>query len=151
MINSTISGNQGGFNGGGIEKFNGPSNGNNTLTLFNTIVAGNTDSYGVAPDIGGPVTGDSAYNLIGDGTGMTGISNGDANHNQVGTSSNPINPLLAHCKTMAGRRLPWPCCRAARRWRRRDRYGVTSDQRGHLPPPTTRIGATRPRLPRLRW
>ena len=44
MINSTFSGNQGGFNGGGIENFNGPSNGNNTLTLFNTIVAGNTDS-----------------------------------------------------------------------------------------------------------
>jgi hypothetical protein len=36
----------------------------------------------------------SGYNLIGNGSGMTGITNG-TNGNQVGTSSSPINPLLA--------------------------------------------------------
>ena len=40
-----------------------------------------------APDVFGSVSGSN--NLIGDGTGLTGISNGDANNNQVG-----VNPLL---------------------------------------------------------
>ena len=45
------------------------------------------------PDISGKLSSGS-NNLIGDGTGMTGISNGDANHNQVGTAALPIDPML---------------------------------------------------------
>ncbi len=38
--------------------------------------------------------GASRYNLIGNGSGMTGLVNADADSNLVGTSSNPINPNL---------------------------------------------------------
>ncbi len=58
-----------------------------TLTLLNTIVAGNSSAAG-DPDVAGNAAG--SYNLIGNGTGLSGISNGDSNHNRVG-----INPLLA--------------------------------------------------------
>ena len=68
----------------------------NSLTLVNSIVAANTLTYPTDPDpdFSGNVVADSAYNLIGDGTGLSGISNG-VNGNQVGSSSAPINPLLA--------------------------------------------------------
>ncbi len=67
------------------------------VTLSNTIVAGNFD--GTSPstasdDIAGTVDAGSAYNVIGDGAGMSGISNAQG-HNQVGTSASPISPLLA--------------------------------------------------------
>ncbi len=85
VSNSTLSGNSA-ADGGGIYNYSG------ALTVLGSIVAGNTGSD---PDIYGSVTSDSAYDLIGDGAGMSGISNGDPNHNQVGSGSNPINPLLA--------------------------------------------------------
>ena len=43
-----------------------------------------------------------SYNLVGDGTGMSGINNGDANHNQVGTSAAPLNPLLGPLQSNGG-------------------------------------------------
>ena len=98
ISDSTISGNSSGIAGGGI------SIGTGVPTLNNTIVAGNNpgpDSSG-DPDIDGSVAAASAYNLIGDGTGMSGISNGDANHNQVGTSSTPINPDLGPLQNNGG-------------------------------------------------
>jgi predicted outer membrane repeat protein len=66
-----------------------------SVTLVDSIVAGDTltSSIGKYPDVYGSVTASSAYNLIGNGTGLTGISNG-ANHNQIGTSGAPINPRL---------------------------------------------------------
>ncbi len=87
IVNTTITDN---FapDGGGIGNFG-------TLMLLNTIVAGNSvGTGGIDPDIDGAVTASSANNLIGDGTGLTGIFNGDANQNQVGTGTSPINPLL---------------------------------------------------------
>ncbi len=69
---------------------------NQPATLMDTIVAGNTvggsDSGDV--DIEGFVSSSSAYNLIGNGTGLNGISNG-VNHNKIGTNSAPINPMLS--------------------------------------------------------
>lgn len=59
-----------------------------TAYLYNTLVAGNTDGTGTAPDISGTIGGFG--NLIGDGTGMTGISDG-TNGNMVGRSSGQIN------------------------------------------------------------
>ncbi len=41
-----------------------------------------------------PISG-RKYNLIGNGAGLSGIVNGDADSNLVGTVSNPINPNLA--------------------------------------------------------
>ena len=87
VSSSTLSGNSA-EQGGGIYNEGG------TVTLFSTIVAGNLVAAGNYPDMDGNVAASSAYNLVGDGTGMIGISNGDANHNQVGTSTNPINPQL---------------------------------------------------------
>ena len=90
VSNSTIAGNSAGsWDGGG----GGIYNRNGTLTLDNAIVARNS-ATGTYQDIYGLVTSTSSYNLIGDGTGMSGISNG-VNHNQVGTSSSRIDPLLA--------------------------------------------------------
>jgi hypothetical protein len=55
-----------------------------TANLKNTIVAGNTNgNANASPDFRNGVAAGSAYNLIGNGTGMSGIANNDANHNQV--------------------------------------------------------------------
>jgi hypothetical protein len=87
LINCTVSGNSAAGNswsaGGGIW---------GAVTLDNTLVAGNTAPSG--PDASGTEKSSSAYNLIGNGTGMSGITNG-TNGNQVGTAASPINPLLA--------------------------------------------------------
>ncbi len=57
-------------------------------------MAGNFNSIAsVRDDISGAVVGSSSYNLIGDGTGLSGITNG-VNNNQVGSGASPINPLL---------------------------------------------------------
>jgi hypothetical protein len=81
----------GGPDGGGI--FNA---GAATLTLNNTIVADNT-----LGDVVGDLSASSSNNLIGDGTGMTGISDGTQG-NQVGTAANPINPLLGTLQDNGG-------------------------------------------------
>ena len=86
VANSTLSGNSASVGGGIYE--------DGTLTLLSTIVAGNTaDSEAHGPDVAGVVAPPSTYNLIGDGTDMTGITNG-FNGNQVGTSAAPIGPGL---------------------------------------------------------
>lgn len=64
-----------------------------SCSLSNTILAGNTDSRGEGPDGYGTCT-SHANNLIGDGTGLTGLTNG-VNGDQVGTSGSPINAELA--------------------------------------------------------
>jgi hypothetical protein len=61
--------------------------------LQNTLVAGNRATSG-GPDINGAVDDASGYNLVGDGTGLSGISDG-VNHNQIGTSANPIDARLS--------------------------------------------------------
>ena len=70
------------------------------LDLSNSTVADNNYTGGttlpltvVDPDIDGTVDASSSNNIIGDGSGMIGITNKDANNNQVGTASNPINPF----------------------------------------------------------
>jgi hypothetical protein len=72
------------------------------MRLRNTIVAGNfRGAAGTRDDVFGAVTA-SACNLIGDGTGLTGISNNDANGNQVGTAASPIDPLLGPLQDNGG-------------------------------------------------
>jgi hypothetical protein len=87
LSNSTLSGNSAKV-GGGINNFTGK-----VSQLNNTLIAGNTAS-GSDPDVRGVVIASSGFNLIGDGSGMTGITNG-VNGNHIGTSTSPINPLLA--------------------------------------------------------
>jgi hypothetical protein len=81
LTNSTVSGNTG-YKGGGLVTLNSYS------TLNNTLVAGNSS------DILGFCTITSGFNLVGNGTGLFNLNNG-VNGNQVGTTANPINPLLA--------------------------------------------------------
>jgi hypothetical protein len=74
--------------GGGIfsEPFQGTGVGG-TLRLGNSIVAGNS---GNDPDIYDaiPVASAISYNLIGNGNGLSGISNGE-NHNMIGSGRDP--------------------------------------------------------------
>ena len=76
--------------------------GTTTVTLRNTIVAGNFNSTAATrDDISGAVVNTSSYNLIGDGTGMSGLTNG-TNNNQVGSGASPINPLLGSLASNGG-------------------------------------------------
>jgi hypothetical protein len=88
LRNCTVSGNRG--SGDGLSSDRAAP-----VRLLSTIVAGNSSSPGI-PDIDAVVTSDSSYNLIGSaGIGLSGISNGDSNHNQVGSVANPIDARLA--------------------------------------------------------
>ncbi len=82
VSDSTLANNSA-FSGGGIFNYQG------TVTLLSSIVAANTASFG--PDVSGSVSGSD--NLIGDGSRMSGISNG-TNGNQVGSSGSVLNPDL---------------------------------------------------------
>jgi CSLREA domain-containing protein len=78
--------------GGGIYR------GGGTVTLANTIIAGNFDTPGnagpgvIQPDCSGTLT-TFGYNLIGSGAGCGGLAHG-ANGDMVGTNSGPILALL---------------------------------------------------------
>jgi len=85
LTSVTVAFNSAGGFGGGVFNIG-------TANLFNTIVANNTASDG--PDFFGEIAPTSSFNLIGNGAGMSGITNGDANGNQVGTPLNPIDPKL---------------------------------------------------------
>jgi hypothetical protein len=77
--------NDGSGDGGGIAS-------PNTLTMTNTIVAGNEDKSGEDPDCSGSIaSGD--YNLLGIGD-SAGCSFTPQSHDQVGTAASPIDPLL---------------------------------------------------------
>jgi hypothetical protein len=83
--NSTIAGNTA-TTGGGVGIFAGQ-----TVTLSSTIVAGNNG--GAGGDVDGRLQDASDNNLIGNNTGLLGMSNG-VNGNLVGTAANPIDPRL---------------------------------------------------------
>jgi hypothetical protein len=63
--------------------------------LHNTLIAGNFNGATgtTRDDVYGNLDPSGDYNLIGDSTGMTGLSNG-VNGNQVGSASAPIDPML---------------------------------------------------------
>jgi hypothetical protein len=121
LTNSTVSGNTStdGRGGGILNRgtlnltsvtvaFNGAASGGGvfntgTANLFNTIVANNT-SAGTAPDFSGAISPASSFNLIGNGAGMTGMTNG-TNGNQVGTAANPIDPKLGSLALNGGTTL----------------------------------------------
>ena len=118
---STFSGNLSGVGGGIAVLSGGPSNldlisstvANNTAgpplaggglyvqvtttaTVRDTIVAANSGG-----DVYGAVDPSSGFNLIGDGTSLTGLTNG-TNGNQVGTTAQPINPKLGPLQNNGG-------------------------------------------------
>jgi hypothetical protein len=129
VTNCTLAANSAASTGGGI--FNDTFYA--TLRLQNTLVAGN-HATGSGPDLSGAVVGTSAYNLVGDGTGLFGIGNG-LEHNQVGTSASPIDPRLSPLGYYGG---PTPTFALLPGSPARDAgepdAGQTADQRG-LPRP----------------
>jgi hypothetical protein len=100
VSNSTLTGNsaQGGsYHGGGLfVAFGSP-------VLHNTLIAGNFNGATgtTSDDVYGALNSGGDYNLIGDGTGMTGLSNG-VNGNLVGSASAPIDPLLGPLQDNGG-------------------------------------------------
>jgi hypothetical protein len=84
LANATIADNTASTAGGGI--WVGTLS---NVVLHNTLVATNL-SGGQPSDVSGSLNSSSNYNLIGDGSG--GLST--ANHNLLGTSAKPLNPLL---------------------------------------------------------
>ena len=97
ILNCTLSGNTAsittpGTGGGGIL-----TTSNNTVSIGNTIVAGNIAPAG-NPDAFGPYTSQGS-NLIGDGSGSSGFT---ASGDQVGTGGAPINPKLDTLKNNGG-------------------------------------------------
>jgi parallel beta-helix repeat protein len=130
VSNSTLSGNTASGNGGGIDIISrrpvtltnvtltanwgnssgGSGHGGGLFVLFspppvlhNTLIAGNfRGATGTTrDDVFGTLLSAGDYNLIGDGTGMTGLSDG-VNGNQVGSAAAPINPLLGPLQDNGG-------------------------------------------------
>jgi hypothetical protein len=91
LTNVTLTANRAGI-GGGLDVLPGSFV---FPVLHNTLIAGNfLGATGATPDdVYGSLDPGSDSNLIGDGTGMTGLHNG-VNGNQVGSASAPIDPLL---------------------------------------------------------
>lgn len=157
LTNSTVSGNTAAVGGGGIDNFNGTLNltsvtvtknsttsttcttcsggiynlSGSTANLKNTIIAGNTvANASSSPDFLGAVAAGSSYNLIGNGQGTTGISNGDANNNQVG-----VDPLLDPTLQLNGGTTPNHALLAGSpAIDKGNSFGLTTDQRGFRRP-----------------
>jgi hypothetical protein len=122
FIDCTISGNTAYFDGGGVdgggtfinstitdnEAYGSPAYGGNgggglateAAILRNTVVARNKAPYGSGPDIFGTVAA-ATYDLIGDGSGSSGVIDG-VDGNQVGTGSLPIDPRLGQLQDNGG-------------------------------------------------
>ena len=90
LTNCTVSGNTS-QDGGGIANDDGGN-----LTLNNTILAGITSTSTSDNDISGQVDPTSAFNLIGDGSGISNLTDLEAPalSNLIGTTADPLNPLL---------------------------------------------------------
>src|ERR1043166_1082255 len=103
VINSTITDNRADFNDDNVGAGGGISTFQSVTTLRNTIVAGNfrRQATPVRDDVDGLVNAASSHNLIGDGTGMDGLSGG-SNGNSVGNSTAPIDPRLGPLQDNGG-------------------------------------------------
>ena len=101
LRNCTVSGNLASLNGtntgGGL--INQGTATHSRIRLENTIVAANMADDG-SPDMAGAIV-SGGYNLVGDGTGSTGLTNG-VNNDQVGTGASPINPQLGQLQDNGG-------------------------------------------------
>ena len=124
IINSTITANSG-ASGGGIYISSSDS-----AIVANTIVAQNTVTT-ADPDIHGVLATGSIYNLVGDGTGQTGLTDG-VNGNQVGTTATPIDPEFVdstnedwHLSSIS------PAINAGDNYTAETTYGLTTDLDGN--------------------
>ena len=101
LRNCTVAGNLASLNGtntgGGV--INQGTATHSRIQIENTIVAANMADDG-APDVSGAIV-SGGYNLVGDGTGSTGLTNG-VNNDQVGSGGSPINPQLGPLQNNGG-------------------------------------------------
>jgi hypothetical protein len=101
LTNVTLTGNRantgtGIFHGGGLLVSNG------SPVLHNTLIAGNFIGTGTTrDDVYGALDPSSDYNLIGDGTNMSGLSDG-VNGNLIGSAAAPIDPMLGSLQNKGG-------------------------------------------------
>src|SRR5262249_43099092 len=87
LLNITVTDNDANSGGGVFLPSGGVS------SVRNSIIAGNlVDLDGSGPDVSGAFT-SAGHNLIGDGSGATGFTNG-TNGDMVGTADDPIDPRL---------------------------------------------------------
>jgi hypothetical protein len=103
LTNVTLTANRantggGSYHGGGL-----CVNGSLVPILHNTLIAGNFNGATgtTRDDVYGPLDPGGDYNLIGDGTGMTGLQSG-VNGNLVGSVAAPIDPLLGPLQNNGG-------------------------------------------------
>jgi hypothetical protein len=96
VVDSTVAGNRTDGTGGGLRV--GATR--TPATLTSTLVAGNTAAT-AGPDVSGPLLATSAHNLIGDGSGASGLTGG-SNGNQVGTAASPLDPRLGPLQNNGG-------------------------------------------------
>jgi hypothetical protein len=89
LTNVTLTANRATAHGGGLYVDT------SSALLHNTLIAGNFRSATgtTRDDVFGTLDPGGDYNLIGDGSGMTGLTNG-VNGNLVGSASDPLDPLL---------------------------------------------------------
>jgi len=108
-----------------------------TFTLKNTIVALNlTDFFGTGPDVAGDPFTSTGHNLIGDGTGGSGFTNG-VNGDMVGMSVNPIDPKLGPLANNGGKTKTHALLAGSR--------AIDAGNNAALPPTTDQRGAGFPR------
>jgi hypothetical protein len=107
LTNVTLTANRSDYDGGG-SYYSGGGLYADTGELFtapilhSTLIAGNFNhATGTRDDVYGRLDPGGDYNLIGDGTGMTGLSDG-VNGNQVGRAAAPIDPLLGPLQDNGG-------------------------------------------------
>jgi hypothetical protein len=91
LTSSTVSGNTA-RQGGGVDNVELPA----VTYSRNTIIAGNTASSS-SPDVAGALT-SQGHNLIGDGSGASGVTATDL----VGTAAHPIDPMLGPLQDNGG-------------------------------------------------
>lgn len=107
-----------------------------TLTLKNTIVASNAQTVGGPSfhDVRGAVSASSQYNLIGDGSDLTGITAGTGG-NQIGGGSNPIiDAKLGPLQDNGGSTKTHALLVDSPAIDKGSAFGLTTDQRGATRP-----------------
>ena len=101
-----------------------------TVTVRNSIIAGNSGTGGANPDVIGAFV-SSGYNLIGDGTSGTGFT-GTAD--QAGTSGTPINPMLGPLQDNGGLTPTHALLAGSPAIDKGSAFSLTTDQRGFTRP-----------------
>ncbi len=122
----TLSGNHAFENGGGIY-----DDANATTNINNSIIAGNTASNS-GPDVVGAFT-SNGYNLIGNGAGSNGFTNG-VNHDRVGTGAVPLDPKLGPLRDNGGPTPTMALLPGSPAIDAGNSFGLTTDQRGQARP-----------------